>query len=336
MTPYDRNSVMHYQFLSCGIDGNYGYDGFSDWDKLALHIMYPEDNRAAEFIGTTVIRTGSTLSLQSAWQFRGANMSYVATNFQWRIDGVLRSTAPSLSFAGLGQGTHTLSLTYADFIGRNYSYTGPVRVVDPLVYEGYVAALAPNGGECTVTFGDVPVTFWASNYIVNLYCRGITTGCSQSPLNYCPGTTVNRQQMAAFIIRAKYGENFTYTPSPYFTDVPATSPFFKYVQKMKDEGITTGCNQAGPLYCPSSNVTRQAMAAFIIRARYGESFTYTPTAHFADVAAGNQFFKYVQKMKDEGVTTGCNPPSNDNYCPAATVNRAQMGAFLGRAFLGMP
>jgi hypothetical protein len=78
------------------------------------------------------------------------------------------------------------------------------------------------------------------------------------------------------------------------------------------------------------------MAAFIIRAKFGENFTYTATPYFTDVPDTSPFFKYVQKMRDDGITTGCNPPTNDQYCPANVVNRASMAAFLARAFLGMP
>ena len=71
--------------------------------------------------------------------------------------------------------------------------------------------------------------------------------------------------MAAFIIRAKYGENFTYTTTPYFSDVPSDSWAFKYVQKLKDERITT----LSGTYLAGSVVTREQMAAFIGRAFLG-------------------------------------------------------------------
>ncbi len=29
ITAYDKRSVMHYKFASCGIDGNYGHSGLS-------------------------------------------------------------------------------------------------------------------------------------------------------------------------------------------------------------------------------------------------------------------------------------------------------------------
>lgn len=37
---------------------------------------------------------------------------------------------------------------------------------------------------------------------------------------------VTRGQMAAFIVRAKFGEDFSYTTAPYFVDVPPTHTFF--------------------------------------------------------------------------------------------------------------
>jgi hypothetical protein len=76
---------------------------------------------------------------------------------------------------------------------------------------------------------------------------------------------VTRGQMAAFIVRAKFGENFTYTTTPYFADVPSTHNFFKYVQKLKDEGITalTG------IYMVDNIVPRDQMAAFISRTFLG-------------------------------------------------------------------
>jgi hypothetical protein len=47
--------------------------------------------------------------------------------------------------------------------------------------------------------------------------------------------------------------------------VPATHPFFKYVQKLKDEEITTLTG----IYGVDDNVTRAQMAAFLARAFWG-------------------------------------------------------------------
>ena len=184
-----------------------------------------------------------------------------------------------------------------------------------------------------VYFWDVPSDQWAYEYISAIYNAGITQGCAQDDPNtpenerrYCPDDNVTRGQMAAFIIRAKYGETFSYTTTPYFTDVPSTHTFFKYVQKLRDDGITA----VSGTYDVNGYVTRGQMAAFIIRAKYGETFSYTTTPYFSDVPSTHNFFKYVQKLKDTGITAVTGTYYVDN-----NVTRAEMAAFLARAFLGM-
>jgi hypothetical protein len=38
----------------------------------------------------------------------------------------------------------------------------------------------------------------------------------------------------------------------------------------------------------------------------------------------------IEWMASTGITFGCNPPANDNYCPTKAVNRGQMAAFMHR------
>ena len=77
--------------------------------------------------------------------------------------------------------------------------------------------------------------------------------------------------MAVFMIVGWMLENnlttFTYTTTPYFTDVLATDPFFKFVQKMRDMGFWLGCTST--TYCESSAVTRDQMAPMIMRSLLG-------------------------------------------------------------------
>jgi len=58
-------------------------------------------------------------------------------------------------------------------------------------------------------------------------------------------------------------------PCAGFADVdpidPAIAPFCANVEWIKNRGITLGCNASGTLYCPSHNVTRLQMAAFMNR-----------------------------------------------------------------------
>jgi hypothetical protein len=203
-----------------------------------------------------------------------------------------------------------------------------------IVIDGYQGAsgtytLTVNIPACEISFSDVLPEFWAEKYITAIYCKGITSGYSDG--TYRPSQNVQRSQMAAFIIRAKYGESFTYSATPYFTDVPSGHWAFKYVQKMYEDQITTGYPDG--TYRPAGNVTRGQMAAFIIRGLYGESFTYNETPYFTDVPASHGAFKYVQKVFEEGIASGY---SDGTYRPSQNVNRAQMAAFIAKAFLGMP
>ncbi len=78
------------------------------------------------------------------------------------------------------------------------------------------------------------------------------------------------------------------------------------------------------------------MAAFIVRAKEGEpAANYCASGSpFSDVDANHWACKYIKKLYELGITTGCaqNPL---RYCPNDIVTRAQMAAFLARAFLGM-
>ncbi len=89
-------------------------------------------------------------------------------------------------------------------------------------------------------FGDIPPGYWAVEHIYKIYEAGITKGCSQNPLMYCPKRDVTREQMAALIVRAVEGEppvNYCDTGSP-FADVSPASFFCKYIKRLLELGIT--------------------------------------------------------------------------------------------------
>jgi len=112
----------------------------------------------------------------------------------------------------------------------------------------------------------VPSGYWAEDYIYAIFDVGITTGCFQNPLKYCPQDKVTRAQMAAFIVRAVEGEppaNYCATGSP-FSDVDLNYWACKYIKRFSELGITQGCG--GGNYCPNDTVTRAQMAAFLARA----------------------------------------------------------------------
>jgi len=51
---------------------------------------------------------------------------------------------------------------------------------------------------------------------------------------------------------------------------------------------------------------------------------------FTDVPDEHVFHSHISWLLDAGVTLGCNPPANDQYCPEDNVTRGQMAAFMKR------
>lgn len=51
---------------------------------------------------------------------------------------------------------------------------------------------------------------------------------------------------------------------------------------------------------------------------------------FTDVPDSNIFHDDIQWLADADVTRGCNPPTNDRFCPEDNVTRQQMAAFMKR------
>lgn len=93
------------------------------------------------------------------------------------------------------------------------------------------------------------------------------------------------------------------------------------------EGITRGCNPpANTRFCPDDRVKRGQMAAFLVRAL---DLTQTGPA-FSDTG-GNTFESDISRLAAAGITRGCNPPANTQFCPDQPVTRGQMAAFLRRA-----
>ncbi len=187
-------------------------------------------------------------------------------------------------------------------------------------------------GDLGSTFADVPSTHWAFAYINAIYEAGLTTGCGGG--NYCPEAVVTREQMAAFLVRALEGE----PPAGYcggaapFGDVAPGSWACGYIKRLVELGVTSGCG--GGNYCPVAAVTREQMAAFLVRALEGEppAGYCGGTAPFSDVAPGSWACGYIKRLAELGITTGC---AAGLYCPLSDVQRDQMAAFLARAFLGL-
>jgi hypothetical protein len=71
------------------------------------------------------------------------------------------------------------------------------------------------------------------------------------------------------------------------------------------------------------------MASFLVRAY---DLRDSPVDMFDD-DTGSVHEDDINALGRAGITIGCNPPSNDSFCPSDPVTRGQIAAFLHRAAL---
>ena len=152
--------------------------------------------------------------------------------------------------------------------------------------------------------------------ILWLYNAGITKGCSDE--RFCPEDPVTRGQMAAFLNRALH---LAPSATDYFSDDNA-SIFEADINALAAAGITKGCTAT--TFCPTADVTRGQMAAFLVRAL---GLPGTTTDYFTD-DNGTTFESDINRLAAAGITKGCTATT---FCPDLNVTRGQMAAFLHRA-----
>jgi hypothetical protein len=72
------------------------------------------------------------------------------------------------------------------------------------------------------------------------------------------------------------------------------------------------------------------IAAFVVIAALLVPAGAWASHQFTDVPDSNIFHDDIAWLADAGVTLGCNPPTNDRFCPGDNVTRQQMAAFMHR------
>lgn len=185
-----------------------------------------------------------------------------------------------------------------------------------------------------MSFADVPPTWWAWQQIEAFYSSGITSGCAEGPLRYCPTNSVTRAEMAVFLERAMRGAGFTpIMPIGVFSDVAPDFWAAGFIEQFFLDGITTGCSLSPLRFCPMNTLSRAEMAIFLLRAKHGAAYLPPPATgtRFADVPATAFGAAWIEQLAAEGVTSGCatNPL---RFCPDKAVSRDQMATFIVRAF----
>ena len=249
-----------------------------------------------------------------------------------KVDSYITSSDGAYHFT-LPAGTYTMLTSGTGFASEWYDDVADASAATPIVLAAGEKVVIDVGLARFVSpfddFSDVPTDHLFYNDIAWLRAEGITFGCNP-PDNtmFCPEDPVTRGQMASFLVRALDLP----APSGDYFDDDETSVHETDINSIQEAGITMGCDPpANTMFCPEDLVTRAQMASFLVRAldlpaSSGDYFVDDDTSvHEAD----------INSLAETGVTRGCNPPANDEYCPEDTMTRGQMAAFLHRASVFM-
>jgi hypothetical protein len=187
---------------------------------------------------TTITGGPSGTTTQTTVTFSFA-ASGATTGFECKRDaGVFSPCASPQTYSSLATGVHTFSVRARNGIS-----------IDP--------SPATRSWTVTIPFTDIGGSVF-KNDIIWLYNEGITGGCTAT--TYCPRSTVTRDQMASFLVRAL---KLPSTTRDFFTDDEGNI-HESNINRLAAAGITVGCTATR--YCPSGAVKRDQMASFLVRA----------------------------------------------------------------------
>ena len=235
-------------------------------------------------------RTAIVPSLLTSWLSMTKPLSGPAVSGRSWVAAVV-SVALAASVAPIGAGVHAVPVD----AGGAGVHAGAVRDLAPLgVFEGthcasgdwcwgepvervvaavWLVRVLDTGDSGVVSgvsrFADVDASDRWAGHVERLAELGITVGCSEEPLLFCPDKAVSRAQMASFLVRAfGLGE----APSAGFGDT-AGSVHEGSIDALFAAGVTVGCQAEPSLFCPLHSTTRAQMASFLNRARTPDTDT---------------------------------------------------------------
>jgi hypothetical protein len=244
-------------------------------------------------------------------------------------DGGFGIALDNLGYVYLTGGTESAETSFPVMLGPDLTYNstqdGFSAKLVPIAFSTAKSCMPPAGGTGRLDVavpGNYNWTAVSNDGFITLTSGGSGTG--SRTVNYSVAANTSSTRRTGMLTLAQ--QTYLIQQGAQFNDVAANYLFFNFINQISAQGITLGCGNGN--YCPEAAVTREQMAAFIIRA-LGEPAPPTPaTQRFADVAPSNPFYAFIDRLAARGITLGC---GNGNYCPAALVTREQMAALLIRA-----
>jgi S-layer homology domain len=175
---------------------------------------------------------------------------------------------------------------------------------------------------CTGRFSDVCPDHWAYTYIEFMAQRGIISGYADGTFH--PNYSATRAQLAKMIMIAR-GWSLVTPSTPSFRDVPASNPFYTFIETARSHGVISGysCGTNCYEFRPYNTVTRAQTCKIIVIA-FNWPIDLTNGPHFTDVPPTDTFYAYVETAFNRNIISGY----GSTFRPGNPVTRAQLSKML--------
>jgi hypothetical protein len=213
------------------------------------------------------------------------------------------------------------------------------------VSTGTATSIPPTATPCSVQFSDVPQgnTFYL--YVRCLACKGIIGGYADG--TFRPDKEVTRGQLSKIVANsAGFNEP---VEGQTFEDVPPSSTFHPFIERLSSRGIIGGypCGGPGepcgtenrPYFRPNANATRGQISKIVSNAA---GFNDPVSGQiFEDVPPGSAFYEWVQRLASRGIMGGypcggtgepCGTGNKPYFRPNNNATRGQTSKIVANTF----
>jgi hypothetical protein len=214
-----------------------------------------------------------------------------------------------------GTPTSTVTFTHTAAPTSTSTYTG-TPTPDPT--NTPTATATP----CVMTFTDVHASDYFYEPVRHLFCHGVISGYADN--TFRPNNATTRGQLTKITVLAFRIPLYT-PPTPTFTDVPISNPFYVYVETAAFHNIVQGYSDG--TFRPDNNVTRGQVCKIVVNAA-GWTPINPPIPTFSDVPVGSGFYEYIETAYVRGIISGY---SDGTFRPGNDATRAQICKVVYRA-----
>jgi hypothetical protein len=200
------------------------------------------------------------------------------------------------------------------------------------------------------TFYSVVRCLACRNILGGYPCGGEGEACGETGNPYFrPSAKISRGQIAKIVSQSAGLDDPPGART--FEDVPETSPFFRYIERLTNEGHMSDypCGQLDnepcvaphnrPYFRPSYNATRGQLSKIVSNAAEIDDEVSEQT--YEDVPPNSPFYQFIGRLSALGVMSGypcgdpgepCQPGSRPYFRPNADVTRGQAAKIVANTF----